>query len=1105
MAWRFKASKYKNAAPFGPKPMDVIRDLSLGSYRSHGNFISASAAFMAFNWDAVGAKVAVLPLDTKGRQNKDAVPLIFAHTDFVTDIQFSPFDDGLLATGSQDLTVKLWRIPEAGLGHGGLSQPELVLPSQPRRVETVAWHPTVDCILGSTSYDSLVIWDLIQAKELYNFQDHEDEVQSLAWQHSGQLLATQCKDRQLRILDPRQAKCVASCDSHQGIKDSDVVWINGPDQNRIFTSGFSSDRLRELTIRDLRNLNTPIKNLGLDNSAGLLVPLYDPDTNMCFLAGKGDRHVQFIELSDKEPFIIEGLRFTGEQTKGACLVPKRAMDVMQAEVNRVLQLGDSSVVPITWQVPRKSYREYHADIFPMTNGLESGPGPSTWWNGSNAGVPKINLDPSKRPQSVLTVFGGALSERDANKVSSENGHTGTASSTSPDTAQQQAKNGSNENNALPAASAQQQNSPASAASNGHQNPFAKPNPRPRCVVKANSVSSPAPASNKPQIAPRIVTNKLPQQQPIINRISSSDSFVTSSNNGTAGNGNVKNEDTIDEGLALLRRQPSIRDRKKLFEEQIQRQNSDVTENKENHIIKPTMEKDENQQHLRKNIFADADKPKTLSVEENKPAKRVSSKSFVRVSKFKHLKGDVMLKGKFENFKNLSKSVPAESNLIEVNEDRIAVPLSGPGGKLAIFETKRPGRIEAGVTPVLINGTTVLDFAFDPFDKTRLVAGCDDGIIRVWKIPEGGLTCQVNQADMELSVAPDKVQIVKWHPLAKDILCTVAFDKSVKIWDLNKTEDGPQLELQGHTEQLFSAEWSGCGRYLATCCKDGKIRVYEPTGKSGPHPISEGGEIVPKKGARIAWVLNGQYLIVTGFSKQSERLIMVFKLGPEPEMVHTLTLDVSPAVLIPFYDEDSGTLFLSSKGESTVTTFEVSLDSPHLFPLSPYRPSGLHQGLAFLPKNVVDVKNVEFARAYRLTNNTIEPISFTVPRIKTVYFQDDLFPNTKVLWEATLSAEEWMQGSQKQAPMVSLCPEGMLALSGSNNNNSSRPTSKQQDLASNFSTPAVDSVQIQASREMAKKAEEGLEQSVSNLVDISTKLEQDNMETGVDEKEWDDDE
>ena len=99
--------------------------------------------------------------------------------------------------------VKLWRIPEKGLTPAGLSQAELVLPSQPRRVETVCFHPTADCILASTSFDSLVIWDLIQAKELYNFQDHDDEVQSLAWQHSGQLLATQCKDRQLRILDPR--------------------------------------------------------------------------------------------------------------------------------------------------------------------------------------------------------------------------------------------------------------------------------------------------------------------------------------------------------------------------------------------------------------------------------------------------------------------------------------------------------------------------------------------------------------------------------------------------------------------------------------------------------------------------------------------------------------------------------------------------------------------------------------------------------------------------------------------------------------------------------------------------------------------------------------
>jgi hypothetical protein len=34
------------------------------------------------------------------------------------------------------------------------------------------------------------------------------------------------------------------------------------------------------------------------------------------------------------------------------------MDVMNAEVNRVLQLCDSSIVPITWQVPRKVRHDY---------------------------------------------------------------------------------------------------------------------------------------------------------------------------------------------------------------------------------------------------------------------------------------------------------------------------------------------------------------------------------------------------------------------------------------------------------------------------------------------------------------------------------------------------------------------------------------------------------------------------------------------------------------------------------------------------------------------------------------------------------------------------
>jgi len=98
-------------------------------------------------------------------------------------------------------------------------------------------------------------------------------------------------------------------------------------------------------------------------------------------------------------------------------------------------------------------------------------------------------------------------------------------------------------------------------------------------------------------------------------------------------------------------------------------------------------------------------------------------------------------------------------------------------------------------------------------------------------------------------------------------------------------------------------------------------------------------------------------------------------------LNTASLDVSPSILIPFYDEDSSTLFVTGKGDSTIYCYEITDEEPYICPLSHHRCTSLHQGLSFLTKNHCDVASVEFSKAYRLTNTTIEPLSFTVPRIK----------------------------------------------------------------------------------------------------------------------------
>ena len=47
------------------------------------------------------------------------------------------------------------------------------------------------------------------------------------------------------------------------------------------------------------------------------------------------------------------------------------------------------------------------------------------------------------------------------------------------------------------------------------------------------------------------------------------------------------------------------------------------------------------------------------------------------------------------------------------------------------------------------------------------------------------------------------------------------------------------------------------------------------------------------------------------------------------MMNSKVGNVSPSILIPFYDEDSSTLFLAGKGENVINAYEVEHDIDHI--------------------------------------------------------------------------------------------------------------------------------------------------------------------------------
>lgn len=922
MSWKFKVSKYKNAAPNFPKREDAISELPVGRLmNSCGNHIAASCTYMAFNVDTSGGhNIGILPLTTKGRVGQSLTTLK-AHADYVTDFAFSPFSDRLIATCSADATVKLWQLPDLECLSEQIDtlSPRETLPSQERKVENVLWNPVADGILAVSVGNSLKVFDVEAGTEKCDISSHGDQLFGISWHGNGTLLSTVAKDKMIRVIDPRAGSVIQECKGHAGNREMRTVWVG--DSDFFISTGNGQSHSREVMIWDSRNLQSPLKKQDLDNNTGTLMPLLDEDTSMLFLVGKADTSWIYAELSQTDPYItvnnVERMD-RGEQIKGACLVPKLAMDVMTGEVNRLLLLINNGVISTPIIVPRRQYTDFHADIFPDTKCRETTLTASAWCKGDNSTLSTVSLDPTKK-----------------------NNKAGSKGDTVTDVKQ----------------TASQKSSPSSAAA-------AKPS-----AIKTTTIGI-----RTPEPAP----------------------------------------------------QPVVRE----------------------------------------------------------PSKAAKTFSAMHQSKCKYLKGVTgHPSNHIVNLRRLCRTLPGQSNLICANSKRCAIPIEGAGGLVAVIELDKPGRLPDTGIPVVQTGDKVNDFVFDPFDDTRLLVGCENAKVYIFKIPECGLTDTLTEYESYLSGHNEKIYFVRFHPLAKDVVVTAAYDMCLKIWDL--TDNKEKINITTHTDEIFCAEWSPNGKLLATVCKDGKVRIFDP--RTSTQPIKEGTGPTGSRGARAVWALDMKYLVISGFGSTSLRTVSVYNVA-DLEQLYVSQLDVSPSILIPEYDEGTSTLFLTGRGDSSIVTFEVSEEYPHLFPLAPIKPDGLHQGIVMMPKTKCNVKNIEIANLWRLTQTSIEPISVTVPRVRTEYFQDDLFPDILLTGTPTMTSSEWFKGEDRQPAKVSLRPKDMTPLSEAP---VEAPKARKYD-SYNPDTFKTD-----------EEKKEELISAMTNKLDIKEEpLPQDEAE-GVDPDEWDD--
>ncbi|CAO3595887.1 unnamed protein product [Absidia cylindrospora] len=877
MSKRFQnVNKYRNALWYA--------DIPVGTSSSDSSaLVQANKSWIALNWSG-GGTLGLLPLSQPGKGCAAQARVFQAHGARLSNWHFSPFHDNVLATGGEDSLVKVWKIPEY---NDTVTDPicTTTLKTPSRRVDMVRFHPTADQILTTLGNDGKKV---ISANAF------------ILLEIDASLLATCGKDT-VQVWDPRlEENLVQTGPGHEEFKGSRVVWLNN--SNYIFTVGMNKMRSREYGIWDSRNLSKPYMMKLLDTSTGTLLPLYDDDTETMYLISRGDASIRSLQLSDvssSNPTVSDNFTCgTNASLLGATLLPKQSLDVMHTEVARLLTVSSNAVIPVSYQVPRKQYIDFHGDLFPDTKGSEPALSSAEWFAGNTCQVATVSLDPSKKQLPPSTFV--AKSQDSTNDIAPvKNTHT-----------------------------------------------LADP------IRTGNTTPTEAAPAQKHEKATSAQT--APTQNH--GKSTSNDISAAATTGSTASTTSISPSTSTSAAKKVLPKygatNPSV-------------------------------------------------------------YKYINNKTYHPSTHYDDLNG-------------LDFNKSGTTELIQANAKFIAIPLSGPGGRIGIISTgsSTGGRLPTRL-PCILTGSDVTYFQFDPFDAHVLATASDDNKIRLFRIPENGLEEDLSET-MAVLQDPhmDKVSLLAYHPTAKHILATASQDldtPTLRIWSTTSAS-ATSAYSDIHKDTILAMAWRPDGKAIATVNKEKQLRIVDA--RTG-HVIGQAKSHQGIRPSRLAWLDGQRFLVSVGFGLGSMREILLYDTTSDmtgPPLAKK-SIDVSPSIMNVHFDRDCKILYIAGKGDRTIHTYEFENDST-LTPLAKLEFGSLQQGFSFLPKRLCNVKALEIGKFYRLTSTTIEPVGVHVPRARPEFFQDDIFIPTLDIEHSTQDDADWFQGNDKPLETLSLQPSDM---------------------------------------------------------------------------------
>ena len=213
----------------------------------------------------------------------------------IYDMEFSPFNNNLLASCYKNKSVLLWKIQENSPNNNLTTNQFSTYSKHNNKVNFVNFNPIKsDEICSSTIDGEIHVWNIEKRDDYISLKTDNNPITTISWNLDGSLIGATSK-YDIDLFDPRKKEKLFSKHINQFSLSSKYVWVD----DHYFSTISWVDNIdnRMLQLWDIRHLDKEINSIKIDKSINIGIPFANNEKKLLYVFGKQEKLLYVFDYS----------------------------------------------------------------------------------------------------------------------------------------------------------------------------------------------------------------------------------------------------------------------------------------------------------------------------------------------------------------------------------------------------------------------------------------------------------------------------------------------------------------------------------------------------------------------------------------------------------------------------------------------------------------------------------------------------------------------------------------------------------------------------------------------------------------------------------------